>query len=120
MEAVQRQQVIVRDGEVVVTGLPYKKGETVQIIVLGQPDASPSRLTVGRLRQSGLIGMWRDRTDISDSSAYARQLRHGDASQLPSLEDVERLVKFSQLFGNRIQKDVESKVTQCLMKDGPR
>lgn len=77
MEAIQVQQVIARDGEVVVTGLPYKKGQTVQVIVLGQPDVSHSRsrLTVGRLRQSSLIGMWRDRTDISDSSAYTRQLR---------------------------------------------
>jgi len=32
-------------------------------------------LTVGDLRQSGLLGMWKDREDIEDSSLYARQLR---------------------------------------------
>jgi hypothetical protein len=32
-------------------------------------------LTVGRLRRSGLIGLWQDRDDIGDSSVYARRLR---------------------------------------------
>jgi len=77
MEAVQVQQVISKDGELVVTGLPYKKGQTVAVIVVLQPTTSPPRahLTVGHLRRSGLIGMWQDRTDIDDSSAYAGQLR---------------------------------------------
>ncbi len=34
-----------------------------------------SRLTAGKLLRSGLVGLWEDRKDISDSSAYARQLR---------------------------------------------
>ncbi len=77
MEAVKVRQVIAKDGEVLVTGLPYRKGQAVQIIVLPQPTTLPprERLTVGRLRKSGLIGLWRDRDDIGDSSAYARQLR---------------------------------------------
>ena len=77
MEAVQVNQVITKDGEVVLTGLPFKKGQAVEIIVLPQA-AIPlprARLTVGRLRQSGLMGLWQDRNDISDSSAYARQVR---------------------------------------------
>jgi len=37
--------------------------------------APRSRLTVRQLRQSGLIGLWKDRNDIRDSSAYARRLR---------------------------------------------
>ena len=77
MEAVQVRQVIVKDGEVLITGLPYKKGQTVQVVVFLQPTTPlpRARLTVGRLRQSGLIGMWEDRSDMDDSSAYARQLR---------------------------------------------
>ena len=31
--------------------------------------------TVGDFRNSGLLGMWKDRSDIEDSSVYARQLR---------------------------------------------
>ncbi len=77
MEAVQVQQVIAQDGEVLITGLPYKKGQSVEIIVFLQPTTPPprARLTVGRLRRSGLIGLWQDRDDIGDSSVYARQLR---------------------------------------------
>ena len=77
MEAVQVQQVMAKDGEVLITGLPFKKGQSVEIIVFLQSTApSPrARLTVGRLRRSGLIGLWQDRGDIGDSSVYARQLR---------------------------------------------
>lgn len=31
--------------------------------------------TVGDFRNSGLLGMWKDRSDIEDSAVYARQLR---------------------------------------------
>jgi len=77
METVQVRQVIAKDGEVLITGLPYKKGQAVEIIVFLQPMTLPprARLTVGHLRRSGLIGMWQDRRDIDDSSVYARQLR---------------------------------------------
>jgi hypothetical protein len=77
MEAVQVQQVIAQDGEVLITGLPYKKGQSVEIIVFLHPTTLPprARLTVGRLRRSGLIGLWQDRDDIGDSSVYARRLR---------------------------------------------
>jgi hypothetical protein len=77
MEAVQVKQVITKDGEVMLTGLPFKKGQAVEVIIFAQPTTSPShpRLTVGHLRKSGLVGLWKDRDDIGDSSAYARQLR---------------------------------------------
>jgi hypothetical protein len=77
MEAIRIQQVIAEDGEVSITGLPYKTGQLVEIILLPQPlkTVSRSRLTVRQLRQSGLIGLWKDRDDIGDSVAYARQLR---------------------------------------------
>ncbi len=89
MEAVRVQQVVAKDGEVLVRGIPYKKGQLVEIIVLPQPfdckrsglrtpplKTTPrSHLTVRQLRQSGLIGLWKDRDDIRDSAAYARRLR---------------------------------------------
>ena len=34
-----------------------------------------TRLTVRHVRESGLIGLWKDRDDIQDSAAYARRLR---------------------------------------------
>ena len=77
MEAVRLEQVVVEDGQMVITGLPYKRGQWVEVIVLPQPQKAVhrSRLTVRQLRQSGLIGLWKDREDIGDSAAYARRLR---------------------------------------------
>ena len=77
MEAVRVQQVMARDGEILITGLPYKRGQAVEVIIfLPLPTPQPrARLTVGQLRRSGLIGLWQDREDIGDSSVYARQLR---------------------------------------------
>ncbi len=77
MEAIRIQQVMSRDGEVVITGLPYKKGQFVEIILLPQLVKTPPRprLTVRQFRELGLIGLWKDRDDIQDSSVYARQLR---------------------------------------------
>ena len=77
MEAVQVQQILAKDGEVLVTGLPYLAGQAVEIIVFLHPTTQPPRasLTVGRLRRSGLLGLWQDRDDIGDSSVYPRQLR---------------------------------------------
>ena len=54
MEAIRVQQVIAEDGEVVIPGLPYKKGQTVTAteIILRPHPARPtprSRLTVGKL-----------------------------------------------------------------------
>lgn len=66
-----------RDGEVVITGLPYKKGQFFEIILLPQLVKTSPRpcLTVQQFRELGLIGLWKDRNDIQDSSVYARQLR---------------------------------------------
>ena len=77
MEAIRREEVIVKDGQIYLTGLPYRRGDRVEIIVLPQADKTRTHihLTVRQLRQSGLIGLWRDRSDIEDSSAYARRLR---------------------------------------------
>jgi hypothetical protein len=77
MEAIRRHEVVKKDGEICVTGLPCKKGQDVEIIVLLEPSAGSRRrsLTARQLLQSGLIGLWKDRTDIQDSAAYARQLR---------------------------------------------
>ena len=77
MEAVRVQQVVAKDGEVLVRGMPYKKGQVVEIIVLPQSMRTTPRshLTVRQLRKSGVIGLWKDRYDIRDSAAYARRLR---------------------------------------------
>ncbi len=82
MEAIRLQQVMEKDGEILMRGLPCMKGQRIEMIVLFDPRNIPMRfstpkrqLTVQQLRQSGLIGLWKDRNDLADSAAYARQLR---------------------------------------------
>ena len=91
MEAIRVEQVVSKDGEVIITGLPYKKGQVVEIIVFAHSREQVPRahLTVRELRQSGIIGLWKDRSDIEDSATYARQLREqaqnrGDVSYDPA------------------------------------
>jgi len=37
MEAVQVQQVMARDGEILITGLPYKRDQAVEVIIFLPP-----------------------------------------------------------------------------------
>jgi hypothetical protein len=81
MEAIRRHTTAIEDGEIVVTGLPLKKGQEVEVILLTDHlhRREPVPLTARRLLQSGLAGIWSDRSDISDGATFARQLR--DAAQ---------------------------------------
>ena len=78
MESIRIRTVVAKDGEITVTNLPIKHGETVEIIVLPPKSKGKKRktLTVGDLVASGLIGLWQDRTDLPESEEYARQLRN--------------------------------------------
>ncbi len=76
MEAIRIHKVVEKDGEILVKGLPCKKGQRVEMILLMEPSTMSGRyLTAQKLRHSGLIGLWKDREDIKDSASYARQLR---------------------------------------------
>jgi predicted DNA-binding antitoxin AbrB/MazE fold protein len=48
--------------------------EIVELHIELAGDAA-ARLTARRLLESELVGMWKDRADIKDSTAYARRLR---------------------------------------------
>lgn len=54
--------------------IPAKAGTEVEIIV---PEAKPETAEdlFRALQEAGLIGLWKDRTDIGDSSDFARKLR---------------------------------------------
>ncbi len=75
MEAVRIKESIKKDGEIKLTGLPFKKGQLVEMIVMAEivrKKVKPS--TARQLLASGIVGMWKDRR-IEDSPAYARALR---------------------------------------------
>ena len=78
MEALRFHKKIENDGEVHVTGLPCHRGQHVEMILLIEQEEPGSRRTLRAnelLSSSGLVGMWKDRTDIEDSVAFARRLR---------------------------------------------
>lgn len=83
MEAIERDQVITKDGELVVSGLPFKTGETIHVILRARKCKDPTRSGIGirELKNSKIIGMWKDRTDIGDSTGYARKLRREAANR---------------------------------------
>ena len=77
MEAVRRHAVVDKDGQVRIDGLPYKKGDKIEVILLkekrgGRPHGG---MTARELVNSPLVGIWADREDITDSSEFARRLR---------------------------------------------
>ena len=86
MKSIQMDMVVLKDGVIrlKVTGLPFKKGQEVQVTFKAKEKSertnrkSPVKYpfsSAGRLRNSPLIGMWADRTDIGDSVEFARKLR---------------------------------------------
>ena len=77
MQAIRVRKVVERDGEIRATGLPCKKGQAVEMILLIDASVESERpcLTARGLHDSALVGLWKDREDIGDSPAYARQLR---------------------------------------------
>lgn len=77
MEAIRIQQTIQKRGELTIRNLPVEKGQQVEVVLLFSPTGSSKkpRMTARQLFQSGLIGLWKERQDISDSASYARQLR---------------------------------------------
>ena len=86
MDEIRVNAVMDNDGELTVAnengelnvkvkGLPFKKGEKVEITIKGKPDEDYPLSTAERLRHSRLVGLWKNRTDIGDSVEFARKLR---------------------------------------------
>ncbi len=77
MEAMRLHRIMEKDGELLITDLPCKKGQHVEVIVLPEPPTLPQspQLTAKQLLESDIIGLWQDREDVTDSAAFARQLR---------------------------------------------
>ncbi|MFN5303949.1 MAG: hypothetical protein ACK5C9_15235 [Pseudanabaena sp.] len=76
MQAIRLQQTIEKDGEIYLSNLPVFQGQQVDVVVSLSPlPETKKTFTARQLLNSGLIGVWENRTDIKDSLTYARQLR---------------------------------------------
>lgn len=69
-------QTVQEGGRVLISGLPLKTGSKVRITVEAE-GAQPRKPypTVQDWLDSDLLGMWKDRTDIGDSTEYVNGLR---------------------------------------------
>ena len=77
MQALRLQQIVQKDSEIYLSDLPVLQGQEVEVIVLISPLPEPKKtFTVRQLLDSGLMGVWENRTDITDSPTHARQLRN--------------------------------------------
>jgi len=77
MNAIRVQKVLSDDGKIQLSNLPFKRGQTIEVILFLYSDQKQhsSSISVKEFKKSRLIGMWKDRNEIQDSSSYARQLR---------------------------------------------
>jgi len=79
MQAIRLKRTIQKSGELHLTNLSVVEGQHVEVLLLFTSHTNNTtrkkRLTARQLLNSSLIGMWEDRTDITDSTEYARELR---------------------------------------------
>jgi hypothetical protein len=75
MEAYRAYTTVLKNGEIVITGAPFKKGQKVEMIVMPQDESGERKFMTGReLAESEFIGIWKDKK-IGDSAEFARKLR---------------------------------------------
>jgi len=75
VRAVRVNVTVSEDGKIALDGLPFKKGDELEMILFTSTAIVPRYMTAGDLLASDLIGMWADRSDIGDSVEFARKLR---------------------------------------------
>jgi len=75
MQALRILETVKKDGELKIFGLPLKKGQRVEMIVMTETLITESiGATAQNLLRSKIVGLWTDRP-IEDSAMYARKLR---------------------------------------------
>lgn len=75
MQAIKILEIVKKDGELKMSGLPFRKGQRVEMIVMAEPLITESvGATAQNLLKSKIVGLWKDRP-IEDSAMYARKLR---------------------------------------------
>ena len=74
MQAFKIMEIVKKDGELKMSGLPLRKGQRVEMIVMTEPLTESIGATAQNLLKSKIVGLWKDRP-IEDSAMYARILR---------------------------------------------
>jgi hypothetical protein len=70
MQAIRLNQTIEKDGEIHLRDLPVFQGQQVDVVVSLSPLSEPKKtFTARQLLNSGLIGVWENRTELSEKYA---------------------------------------------------
>ncbi len=77
MGAIRVYKTVKKNGEIHIKGLPFKKGEQVEMLLLPEIENIKNNncLTARNILNSKLIGLWKNHKDIKNSISYARRLR---------------------------------------------
>lgn len=76
MVTLRYHHTVEKNGELNLQNLPIEAGQEVEVLLLVSSKYSKKKhLTAKDILDSDLVGIWKDRQDISDSAAYARELR---------------------------------------------
>jgi hypothetical protein len=71
MQAIKILEIVKKDGELKMSGLPLRKGQRVEMIVMTEPLITEFiGATAQNLLKSKIVGLWKDRPAM-----YARKLR---------------------------------------------
>lgn len=73
--AVRTKTIVQPGGRVEIRSPDLTPGASAEVIVLVEAPTSQRVMTAASLLESGLVGLWEDRSDIVDSAEFARQLR---------------------------------------------
>jgi hypothetical protein len=65
---------IIKDGELIIQGLPFKQGDTVDLTLT--KDNVKRHLTCGDILTMPIVGLWAERDDISDTLDFADHIRN--------------------------------------------
>lgn len=75
-EIIHVEATIEMDGVLHLSNLPLKRGQQIELSIRLAPMQDRAiGLTAEQLLSSEAVGIWEDRSDIVDSSEFARQLR---------------------------------------------
>jgi hypothetical protein len=75
VDTIRLHRILEKDGEIFVKGLPFKKGQHVEMFIEPSDTSKRPYMTARQLLQSNLVGLWQEREDVGDDSTFSRELR---------------------------------------------
>ena len=77
MKTIEKEAVVLSDGTLQVSNIPFKPGDEVIVSIRKKSGKGQKKqgITAAEILASDFVGSWADRDDLPDSPVYARTLR---------------------------------------------